>query len=72
MSSPITKINIESVTDDLADAILVTSRAMQTLNNGRLSERAVLLLIKDATGLNMTEVKNVVNKLARLREFYLK
>ena len=44
------KIEVQSVSDELTDAIVQVSAAMKVLSDSRLSERALIMLLKDATG----------------------
>lgn len=67
MSQPI-KIHVESI----ADEVEILANAMKQLNNSRLSDRMILLLLKDATGLRMGDIKKVLKALPNLSKWYLK
>lgn len=72
---------IESVVDQvaeksadvvLAEQIQAISRAMQKLISGPLNERALLLILSDASGLGRIQVKRLLVAMADLEKTYLK
>lgn len=68
----IKKIEVQGVTDELVAAIQNISTAMQVLKNSRLSERALILLLRDATGLSLRDIKKVLEALPNLEKWYLR
>jgi hypothetical protein len=68
----IVPIKVKFVSDELAEEISELSDAMQILTNSKLSERALLLLLKDATGLGLGDIKRVMHALPNLKNWYLK
>ena len=58
--------------NDIAEAILVISKAMKALSGSRLKREAIVALIKDKSGLNKGTIEVVLNNLDRLEETWLK
>lgn len=56
----------------LAQSIIEVSEAAQRFNNSRLKSRAILVLIKDITGLSMRDIETVLNAAAKLKDVYIK
>ena len=57
--------------EDLAHAIEKMSDLGESIKKSRLSERALLILIKDLTGVKMSDIEHVLDALPRLKERYL-
>ena len=62
------EINLE----EIAEAIEILSRIGDKLTESRLTERAVVLLIRDASGVNKGIIRKVLKALPELRTHYLK
>lgn len=62
--------------DDLFEPIIISIQevadAFNKIKNSKLSEKAILLLIKDACGVPMHEIEKVLNAAATLDKRYLK
>jgi hypothetical protein len=56
----------------IADAIVEISKGIKAIRNTRLSERAILVLLRDATGLSLNEIRRVLGALDDLEKMYLK
>lgn len=56
----------------LAQHIVDVSRAWKTIVHGRLTQRVLVLLIRDITGLNVTDIEKVLDALPVLEKRYLK
>lgn len=56
----------------IAQSIKNISDAVDKLDRSGLSEKAILLLLRDASGESMTSVKSVVWALRNLKRMYLK
>lgn len=56
----------------LAENIQAISEGMTKLRSGRLNERALLVLLRDATNLPMKDIRYVLNALDQLESLYLK
>lgn len=56
----------------IAASIIKISEGMQAINKGPLNRRAILVLLKDATGLTFAEITKVLDAQADLRRLYLK
>lgn len=67
-----TRIEVQSVGDELADAIIALSQASQGLEASHLSQRTIILLLRDATGLSMSVIKRVLDALPNLARWYTK
>jgi hypothetical protein len=59
-------------TEVLATAILEISEGMMKINSGKLNRRALLVLLKDASGVSMSDIDKVLNHLEDLGKTYLK
>jgi hypothetical protein len=59
-------------TEILAESIVEISKAMKQIKSSRLNERALLVLLKDATALNFNEIKRVLDSLETLEDMFLK
>jgi hypothetical protein len=53
----------------IAKAIIELADGTKRLLNGRLSRRAILLLLKDPTGISMEKIDKIILAIPRLREF---
>ena len=64
----------EVSTEILANSIVAISEGMRAIRRGRLNERALLILIKDATGHNvsMKNIKDVISAIENLQKLYVK
>lgn len=56
----------------LAESIVEIAEAMRKINSTNLNRRALLVLLKDASGVSMVEIQNVLNKLADLDKLFCK
>ena len=62
-------------TEIIADAIIKISQAFERIKNGRLSQRALILLIQDAVGASFVsrgQIKEVLECLPDLKNLYIK
>lgn len=72
------KINVQVIRNEdepieiIASSIVKLSEAMEIINKSSLSERAILLLLQDATGLPQRDIKKILFALPRLKEMYIK
>lgn len=64
--------DIGKTADELADAIDRIDAGIGALRATRLTQRAIVLLIKDRTGLPLREIEFVINALGQLKSAYLK
>lgn len=53
----------------IAQAIIDVSNAFQKLRNGRLTQRAIVLLIKDTTGLSQRDIEAVLIACENLKRY---
>lgn len=58
--------------DAMADNIAAISRAGEILKTQNLKERAILLLLRDMTGLPLDSIKAVLDALPELQKRYCK
>lgn len=65
-------IDVKSVGDELADEIQVLADAMRQLESTRLSRRALKLLLRDATNLNLGDIDRLLDALPNIARWYLK
>ena len=56
----------------LATEIVKLAKGMQALEKSRLSSRAILVLLKDATGLSFEQIRRVLAGLRDLEKTYVK
>lgn len=56
----------------IANSIIEVSRGFQKFNDSKLNKRAILVLIKDLTGLPMGEIERVLNAAASLEKWFIK
>lgn len=59
-------------TEILAQSIVNLSEGMKKIQDSILTERAILVLLKDLTGLPQKDIKAVLDGLAGLEKTYLK
>lgn len=59
-------------TEILAQAIVDIAAAMKRIDQGRLTRRALTVLLKDQTGVPMGTIDAIFNALASLERTYLK
>lgn len=72
---PETTIRIErgvEAVDLIADQIERLAAAAELLTNTGLTERAILILLRDRTGLGIREIRLVLRALPELREYVAK
>lgn len=62
----------EIPTEVLAQSILEISLGVKKLLDGRLNERALNVLLREATGVGIAEIKKVLDALEHLDQRYLK
>lgn len=56
----------------IADAIIEVARGFQKIKTGKLTERAVIVLIKDITGQPVREIEKVLNAAQLLERQFIK
>lgn len=56
----------------IAEAVIKVAEGIGTINNSRLTRRAVLLLLQDATGLNKGDIAKVLDAAPMLTSYYVK
>lgn len=56
----------------IAQSIIDVAEAAKKMNDSRLKQRAVILLIKDVTNLPMKDIEAVLNAAGKLKEYYVK
>jgi len=56
----------------IAKSIMDLSDGFAKIQAGKLNRRALLLLLKDATGLPMSDIGKVLDAIPKLKELYLK
>jgi len=56
----------------IAQSIIDISDAFEKIQKSRLSERALLILIKDACGVSLHDIKIVLNTVPKLKHLFLK
>ena len=59
-------------TEVIAAAIIEISAAIKKMDAGRLKRRAILVLLRDQTGLPMSEIERVLNAIGDLEKDYVK
>lgn len=59
-------------TEIIEQSIVDISEGMKRIQSGRLSRRAITVLIKDACGVSMGDIERVLNSLSSLERIYLK
>lgn len=62
----------EVPTEILAKSIEKIANGYDVMNKSRLNKRALLILLRDASGVSMTEIQKVLNGLENLKKLYLK
>jgi len=67
------EMQAEIVVKELSESIEYAATGMKKLlNSGKIKERALLLLIRDVTGLRIGEIQKVLRGVATLDEVFLK
>jgi hypothetical protein len=56
----------------IAQSIIEVAEAFQKINNSRLKRRAILVLLKDITGLGMREIELILDTAPELKDYYTK
>lgn len=56
----------------IAQSIIEISDAFQKINSSRLKRRAVVLLIKDITGIGVREIELILDNAPKLKDYYTK
>ena len=69
MSKEITQ---DEMFEPIITAIQDVSDAIKKLQNSKVKERVILLLIRDSTNLPLTDIQTVLNAAAQLKTKYLK
>ena len=69
-----TQIKIQSVSDELAEAIKNIDTAMQQISNSGLKQTTIIVLIKDILGqrIKKQDIQDVLWSLNQLKSTYLK
>lgn len=62
----------EVATEIMAQAIIDISRGVKLLLNGRLKREAVVILIKEKSGISKRNIEIVLNNLVELEELWTK
>ncbi len=69
----IQKENEEPVTVEIiAQSIKKIGDAVEQMNRSNLSDRAIRVLLRDASGENMQSIRNILRSLRELKSLYLK
>jgi len=67
------KENEEPVTVEIiAQSIKKIGDAVEQMNRSNLSDRAIRVLLRDASGENMQSIRNILQSLKELKSLYLK
>lgn len=56
----------------LAQAIIDVASAFEKMNNGRITQHAIIVLLKDSTGLSQRDIKAVLIACENLRRYIRK
>jgi uncharacterized protein (UPF0254 family) len=56
----------------LAQSIIDVANAFDKINNGRISQHAIIVLIKDSTGLSQRDIKAVLIACENLKKYIRK
>jgi predicted transcriptional regulator len=56
----------------IAQSIKKISDTMEQINKSKLSNRAIRVLLRDASGESMKSIENILGGLSSLRKYYLK
>ena len=57
-------------TEIIAQSIVDISEGMKRIDNGSLNRRAILVLIKDASGVSFSEIERVLKTMRELKALY--
>ena len=66
------EITRDEMFEPIVTSIQEVAAAFKKIKDSKLKERVILLLIKDATGLGLSEIEQVINAAAHLDKRYLK
>ena len=66
------EITQDEMFEPIVTAIQEVSDAFKKLQNSKVKERVVLLLIRDSCGLSLSEIEMVLKAAANLKSKYLK
>lgn len=69
MSKEITQ---DEMFEPIVTAIQEVSDAFKKLQNSKVKERVILLLLRDITNLPLADIQNVLNAASQLKSKYLK
>ena len=72
MKDKTTQISQDEMFEPIVTAIQEVSNAMKKLKESKISDRVILLLIRDSTGMAMGDIENVLRAAANLSKKYLK
>ncbi len=67
-----TETELVDVCEDIAVEIERLSKLYEAFDQSRLTRRAIVLLIKDITGIKMSTIGVILDALPRLKEHFLK
>jgi hypothetical protein len=65
-------ITEDEMFEPIVTAIQEVSDAFKKLQNSKVKDRVILLLLKDSTGLNLSDIEQVLKAAANLKIKYLK
>lgn len=71
MSDPNLRDQVKRV-QQIADGVIHVSKAIKELEQGKLNEKALLVLMAHSTGLSQSVIKKVLTGLTELEEMYVK
>jgi len=54
----------------VAQSIIDIAQAFEKIQNGRLAQRAVILLLHDATGIGKGDIKTILDVAPKLKDIY--
>jgi len=68
------KINEENPEPEelIASSIIQLAEGVEKLNKSRLNQRAILVLLKDMTGISMNQIDRILKAVGQLKTHYLK
>ena len=58
--------------NEIAEEIRKLTKAIRVFRDGPLSERCILILLRDITGLSLSDIKNVLDGIDSLEDHFLK
>lgn len=65
------QIEVQSFSDEIAEAVRTLSRTAQAMKQSGLKRRALLVLLNDLTGVTKTNITYVLDGLESLENYYL-